>query len=446
LLRLALAVIVAAAPLPLVGSEAAAQSVTDSTRVALRAARMLDVEHGVIVPDAVVVVADGRIVMAGARGRVSIPAGTPVRDLGDVTLLPGLIDAHSHLMVRGHTSPADYGELFLTKSRAYRTLEGAANARATLRAGYTTVRDLETEGAGYIDVALRDAIDNDLVEGPRMQVATRAITAYGTYTPFGASPDVPTGLFTGAQWVNGADDARRVVREQIYYGADVIKVYADLPRTLAEARANHISRTLTLDELRAIVDEAHAAGRRVAAHAYTDTGIRNAIEAGVNSIEHGVYASREVLELAKAKGVYLVPTVADAYVATKEATDSAARERARADVARWRALIATARELGIPIASGSDATTADQQAHRVREILGLNADGLSPIEAIRAATTTAAELMGWSDRVGSLAPGHFADVIAVRGDPLRDISALERVAFVMKGGRVVRDDAAVTAR
>lgn len=418
-----------------------AQATVDSGRVAVHAARMLDVRRGAIVPDAIVVIDSERVVAAGPKSGVAVPAGARVIELGDVTILPGLIDAHTHLTVRME-SGASYIDMLLTKSQAFRALEGAANARATLHAGFTSVRDVETEGAGYTDVALRDAIEQGLVDGPRMEVATRGITAYGTYEPFDVSGDVPTGMFTGAQWVNGPDDARRVVREQIAHGADLIKVYADLPRTRADARAMRISRGLTPAELSAIVDEAHAAGRPVAAHAYTPEGIRDALEAGVNSIEHGFFATREVLALAKAKGAYLVPTLGQTYFRSLSAPDSAARARYQKLTAQIRTVVATAKELGVPIADGYDATTPTQHGNNMQEVLALHAMGLTPIEALRAATTTAAALMGWSDRVGSLEPGHFGDLIAVRGDPLRDFSAMTHVVFVMKGGRVVRDDRA----
>jgi len=274
---------------------AGAQQNAPSKVIALRASRMLDVNGGSIVHEAVILIQDEKITAVGAS--LKIPAGAEVVDLGDATLLPGLIDCHTHLMARISDDPQGYGLTLLTKSQAFRALEGAADARVTLRAGFTAVRDVESEGSGYADVALRDAINQGLVDGPRMQVATRGIAALGQYNPFGVSPDL-TSFPTGAQMISGPEEARRAVREQIGNGADLIKVYADWQHP-----------TLTVDEIRVIVEEAHKQDRKVAAHATTPEGIKNAITAGVDSIEHGHGANREDLEMMQAKGTFLVPTI-----------------------------------------------------------------------------------------------------------------------------------------
>jgi imidazolonepropionase-like amidohydrolase len=390
---------------------------------------MLDVKTGAVVANAVVVVADGRVVAAGAN--VAVPAGARVVDLGAVTLLPGLIDCHTHIMA---ASADEYATMLLTKSEAYRALEGAANARRTLMAGFTTVRDVENEGSGYADVALRDAINRDLVVGPRMMVATRAIAAVGQYNPFGVSPDLPD-FPRGAQMISGAEEARRAVREQIGYGADLIKVYADWDYP-----------TLTVDEMRVVVEEAHKAGRRVAAHATTPEGIRNALAAGVDSIEHGWGADRATLETMKQRGVWLVPTQGAIVDLVAEAKDERSRKGLGDLLAKIREMLKTAREVGVKIATGYDPAEARWHGKNAREIVALRAAGFSSLEAIRAATTSASELMGWQDRVGSLEPGKFADVIAVAGDPLVDISQLEHVVFVMKGGEVVLDERSAAAQ
>lgn len=411
--------------LPGVGAQPK-DSLAQPEQVALRAARLLDVRAGTLLKNPVVLIRAGRIVAVGAG--LPIPPGAMVIDLGAATLLPGLIDCHTHLMASGTD---EYATMLLTKSEAYRALEGAANARRTLLAGFTAVRDVENEGSGYADVALRDAIEQGLVAGPRMMVATRGIAAVGQYYPFGVSPDLPN-FPRGAQMVSGAEEARRAVREQIGNGADLIKVYADWSYP-----------TLTAEELRVVVEEAHKAGRRVAAHAVTNDGIRNAVNAGVDSVEHGWEADRATLELIKEKGIWLVPTEAPILNELAEAKDERSRKGIEGFLAKIREMLKTARGVGVKVATGSDPGVARAHGTNAREIVALHAAGYSNLEAIRAATTGAAELMGWQDRVGSLEAGKFADVIAVAGDPLSDIGLLERVVFVMKGGVVVNDARAV---
>ncbi len=390
-------------------------------QIALRAGRLLDVRTGTYLKNPVVLIKGDRIEAVGEN--LPIPAGARVVDAGAVTLMPGLIDCHTHLMA---ASADEYATMLLTKSEAYRALEGAANARHTLLAGFTSVRDVENEGSGYADVALRDAITRGIVVGPRMMVATRGIAVVGQYVPFGISTDLPD-FPRGAQMISGPEEARRAVREQIGNGADLIKVYADWDYP-----------TLTVEELRVVVEEAHKAGRRVAAHATTNDGIRNAVNAGVDSIEHGFGADRATLELMKQKGVWLVPTQGPIVNALAEAKDEKSRKGLEEFLAKLRQMLKTAREVGVKIANGYDPATAAVHGTNAREIVALHASGLSNLEAIRAATTNAAELMGWRDRVGAIEAGKLADVIAVSGDPLADIGQLERVVFVMKGGEVVR--------
>ena len=323
-----------------------------------------------------------------------------------------------------------YALNLVTKSDAYRALEGAANARATLQAGFTTVRDVGNEGSRYADVALRDAIDRGLIEGPRMRVATRAIAAIGQYHPFGISANLD-GFAGGAQMISGVDDARRAVREQIGRGADLIKVYADWSAP-----------TLTVAELQVVVEEAHKAGRKVAAHASTAEGIRNAVAAGVDSIEHGTHADQEALRTMKAKGVFLVPTlavaVADAWAA--QSPENAASPQLKAHREGARRTVEAARAIGIKIVSGSDPSASDRHGRNAEELVALTQRGLSALEAIQAATTLAADLLGMADLVGTLEAGKYADLVAVEGNPLHDIATLLRVKFVMKGGLVIKND------
>ncbi|HEY2746941.1 MAG TPA: amidohydrolase family protein [Polyangia bacterium] len=396
--------------------------------VVLRAARMLDVRAGKLVHDAVVIVDGDKIRAAGAR--LQPPAGSRVIDLGNATLLPGLIDCHSHLMARIPDEPDGYVLNLATKSQAFRALEGAANARATLHAGFTSVRDVESEGSGYADGALRDAIYQGLVEGPRMMVSTRGIAATGAYHPFFVSPDLAD-FPTGAQMVTGADEARRAAREQLGHGADLLKVYADWETP-----------TLTVEELRAVVEEAHKQGKKVAAHADSVIGIANALAAGADSIEHAADGDRSSMALIKSKGAFWVPTRAAFAEARAKAKIPGAIAWLDAVIERGRKNLQIARQLGVKIASGYDASSADAQGHNAREIVELHRLGLPALDAIRAATLWAAELLGRPGLVGALERDHFADVIAVSGDPLADVGELERVKFVMKGGVVVKDELA----
>jgi imidazolonepropionase-like amidohydrolase len=407
-------------------SMAGAQQNAPSKIIALRGSRMLDVKSGSVVRDAIVLIQDDKITAAGSS--LKIPAGTAVVDLGDATLLPGLIDCHTHLMARIPDEPQGYGLNLLTKSQAFRALEGAADARVTLLAGFTAVRDVESEGSGYADVALRDAINQGLVDGPRMQVATRAIAAVGKYFPFGISPDL-TDFPTGAQMISGPEEARRAAREQIGGGANLLKVYADwgVP-------------TLTIEEIRPIVEEAHKSKLKVAAHADSPEGIRNALTAGVDSIEHGHQADRSSFELMKEKNVFWVPTIGDYFYAVDTAKSPQPRKYMQETLERTRQNISTARELGVKIANGFDPASAEAHGKNAREIIAMSKLGLSPLEAIRAATTNAAELMAWQAKVGSIEPGKFADVIAVAGDPIADVGELERIKFVMKGGTIVKNE------
>jgi imidazolonepropionase-like amidohydrolase len=400
--------------------------------IVMKAAKLLDVRKGSYIDNAAIWIEGERIKEVGKASDIQshAPKNAKVIDLGRATLLPGLIDCHTHIMGRIPEGDDGYILNLATKSQAFRALEGAYNARITLQAGYTTIRDVESEGSGYADVALRDAIQQGLAEGPRMQVSTRAIAAVGQYNPFGVSPDL-TNFPTGAQMVSGVEEARRAVREQIGHGADLIKVYADW---------NHP--TLTVDEIHVIVEEAHKQGLKVASHATTAEGIKNAVTAGVDSIEHGHRIDRADLELMKSKGTFLVPTVGviDAVVERRKNDPLPPEQRIHFDafLQGIQQEIQMAMRLGVKIAAGFDAAEAEGQGKNANELVALSKRGMPTLEAIRAATVNAAELMGWEDKVGALESGHYADVIAVDGDPLADITQLQHVTFVMKGGIVAK--------
>jgi imidazolonepropionase-like amidohydrolase len=398
--------------------------------VLVKSARVLDVSKGSYIEDAGIWIEGDRVKEVGRLADVQAhtPSNATVIDLGNRTVLPGLIDCHTHLMARFEGGDQAYLLSLATKSQAFRALEGAANARATLRAGFTSVRDVESEGSGYADVALRDAIAQGLVEGPRMQVATRGIAAVGQYNPFRVSPDLAD-FPTGAQMVSGVEEARRAAREQIGHGADLIKVYADWDHP-----------TLTIDEMRVVVEEAHKQALKVAAHANTAEGIKNAVEAGVDSIEHGHQVDREALQKMKAKGVFLVPTVGgvDASLARSQGRTPEQQKRMDAYMRGIEDGLRQAMELGIRIANGFDPASARGHGRNADELVAMHKHGIPTIEAIRAATMNAADLLDWTDRVGALEAGKFADLIAVDGDPLADITVLRQVKFVMKGGTVVK--------
>jgi imidazolonepropionase-like amidohydrolase len=410
-------------------------SQADASRViALRAGRLFDGKSDRLLEDQVIVIRGDRIAEVGPAGRVSIPAGAEVIDLRRATVLPGLIDAHTHLFLTGE-SEGRYDEQLLKESWQYRTIEAVVNARKDLEAGFTTMRDLETEGAMYSDVDVRNAINRGLIPGPRLQVVTRAISTTGGYPLEGYSPEVP--VPSGAQIVDSPEEARKAVREQIKYGADLIKIYSTHRfRFTPEGKLVSIP-TLTLDEIKAIADEAHREEVKVACHAYGGEGLRNCIAAGVDSIEHGIDLDDASIQQMVEKGIYFVPTL---YAYENEPEEDlratgGKTSRARIHENSFRRALAS----GVKIAFGTDAgpfphgTQAKEFEYMVRF-------GMTPARALRSATSLAAELMSWQDRIGSLEKGKFADLVAVAGDPLTDITELERVKFVMKGGRIVRND------
>jgi len=343
--------------------------------------------------------------------------------------MTGLIDSHTHMFLHG----APYEDQLLKKSLQYRAIWATVSARKQLMAGFTTIRDLETEGAWYGDVALRDAIKDGLVIGPRMQCATRALSVTGGYNPYGISPDVD--LPHGAQLADGIDGVRKAVREQIYHGADWIKVYSDRSyQVLPNGTLDDIP-TFTLEELRGAVDEAHRQRHKVASHAMARQGVHNSVEAGVDSIEHGNYIADEDIRTMVQKGIYYVPTI---YVG-----EYVAQGRAKAGAPVWLQMpeihqktFRRALKAGVKIVFGTDIGGFDWHINPAGEFSWMVRYGMTPEQALRSATVMAAELLGWSDKLGTIEPGKLADVVAVPGDPLEDISRLEHVRFVMKNGEV----------
>ncbi len=409
----------------------------------LRAARMLDVDAGRIVEPADLLVVGDRIADVAPA---SVPAETVVHDLGDVTILPGLMDMEVNLLLGGpdHRSPLNV----VQDDPAVRTLRAVANARRTLRAGFTTVRNLGLfvqTGGLLLDVALKRAIDLGWFDGPRVVPAGHAITPTGGHldpTMFQALAPHIMPLTVEEGIADGVDEVRKAVRYQIKHGAELIKVCASggVMSHTGPAGAQQYSK----DELEAITDEAHRAGLRVAAHAHGDAGIRAAIEAGIDCIEHGSLMSDETLDLMVERGTFLVPTT---YLADGMDVSHAAPElqaKAAEVFPRARETIRKAVQRGARIACGTDAP-AIPHGRNAKELVALVERGMTPIGAVRAATTVAAELIDVTDR-GRLAPDLLADVIAVPGDPLADVGSLERVCFVMKGGQIYRRDTPDDAR
>ena len=394
--------------------------VTDAPALVVRAARLLDVETGRWIERPAVVISGERVVAVKEHAPADL-AATHVIDLGDASLLPGLIDAHVHLAWGAAGTPPAAGP----------EMPGAAEAKATLLAGFTTVRNLGSTGGA--DLRLRQAIAQGIVPGPRMLVSGPGL---------GSKGGVCDQVFNGEGVIEGVEGAKARVERLVADHVDVIKVCAGgqvIPAPVRDLTATELSP----DELRAVVDAAHSHGLRVAAHAQGPAAIVAAVEAGVDSIEHAALLDHPTIERMLAHEVALVPTLYRlSWVleqAEKGGAQPAALTRLREARDRARAGLSEAITSGVPIVFGTDATLFPHGLN-ARELAVLVEAGLSPLEAIRAATTRAAALLGWSDRVGSVAPGKLADLIAVDGDPLTDVKLLEQVRFVMQGGRVVKDE------
>ena len=406
----------------LAASPAAAQ---ESVTV-LRAARMIDARGDNVIAPAAIVVRGNKIESAGTSA--AVPQGAQVIDLGDVTLMPGLIDAHTHIMLQGDVTSAEYDDQLFKESMPYRALRASRAVKIALERGFTAMRDLETEGAMYTDVDVKKAINNGVIPGPRLQVSTRAMSVTGGY---GYSPEVTFPM--GVQIVDGVEGGRKAVRKQIAHGADWIKVYADRSYFVDKDGKLSSIPTFTLDEMKAIVDEAHRLHHKVAAHAMARPGIENAVTAGVDSIEHGIAIPDDLLDRMKAQGTYLCPTL----TVTEYVAPGRGGVWAKTIPEFHHDSFARALRKGVKIAFGTDAGGFPWDMNQAREFSYETKFGMTPMQAIKSATIVAAQLMGWDDRIGTIESGKFADIVAVPGNPLNDITAMEHVSFVMKDGAVV---------
>jgi imidazolonepropionase-like amidohydrolase len=391
----------------------APQGNTFETTYLLKPARVFDGESEQLHDNWVVLVRGEKILEVGPASSFTTSSNTRAIELPGLTLMPGLIEAHSHVLLHPYTETV-WNDQVAKESLSLRVARATNHLRDTLQAGFTTIRDLGTEGAGYADVGLKQAIEQGIIPGPRMLVTTRAIVATGSYGPKGYASEwsVPQ----GAEEADGVDSLTRVVRDQIGHGADWIKIYADYRWGKAGAAP-----TFSLDELKLVVETAKSANVPVCAHATTAEGMRRATLAGVETIEHGDGGTPEVFRLMKERGVALCPTLS-------VAGTNAERKRAT-----FRAALAA----GVTIASGSDVGVFAHGTN-ARELETMFNFGMASIDVVRSATSVNARVMHMSDKIGSIKPGLLADVIAVEGDPTRDVGALKRVRFVMKGGVVYR--------
>lgn len=398
---------------------------------AIKAGRLLDVARRQVRTNTVIVVEDGRIKSLDT----AVPPGAEVIDLSQQTVMPGLIDAHTHVLLQGDATAEDYDVQLLKESMPYRALRATKALRIALDHGFTTLRDIGNEGAGFTDVDLKRAVDQKIIEGPRLFVATKALAPTGAYglSGYAWELDVPKGV----QMCDGAEACRQAVRDQIAHGADWIKVYADRSYFRTPDGSIRSLPNFTLDEMRAIVDQAHRTRRKVAAHSMTPSGHEIALAAGVDSIEHGDVLDDKAVAAMVERGVFFCPTltVTDFVAGPRSATNpiwSALRDAAHASFRK-------AYKAGVKIALGTDVGGFDwDKVNNAEELRRYTTLGMSHWDALRAATIVPAELLDRSGTLGTIAPGARADIIAMRDDPLTDITAVERVSFVMKDGVVFK--------
>src|SRR6266849_5623707 len=422
-------------PLSTAFAQKSAQTSPAEKIIAIRAATLIDGVSAQPRHNVLIVVRGNRIESVSEGG--TPPGNATVINLpAQVTVLPGLIDTHTHIFLQGE-DPAEGGyDIQLLKHPAsYRAARATVSARRCLEQGFTTIRDVETEGAGYGDIGIKEAVNNGYIPGPRIFASTRAISVTGGYPLEGYNPDIV--VPKGAQIGDGSVELRKAAREQLENGADWIKVYMT-HRSWVDKQGHLVSQpTLTVEELKAVTDEAHGQQRKVACHAYGGIGLHRALDGGCDSIEHGLDLDDDAIAQRLRQGTWLVPTLAVYYYDwSPENTPEGQRDRARASV--HEVSFKKALKAGVKIAFGTDMGGIPWTDPIAQEFGYMVRFGMSPIDAIQAATSKAAELLAVKGELGVIAPGAYADIVAVSGDPLTNMDALKEVNFVMKDGAVFK--------
>lgn len=404
----------------------------------IRAGTLIDPLANQSKRDQVIIIRGNRIESVGGAASVQVPAGAKVIDLSQATVLPGLIDSHTHIFLQGEVPEQGGYDIQLLKYQiSYRAARATVAARRALEQGFTTLRDVETEGAGYGDVGIKQAINEGVIPGPRLFVSTRGISSTGGYMLDDYSPEIQ--VPKGVQIVDGPWEARKAAREQLDHGADWLKVYMTHRSWVDKDGALVSQPTLTVEELKAVVDEAHGWGKKVACHAYNGIGLQRALDGGCDSIEHGLGLTDANVEQMKRQGTWYCPTLTPYYLDwAPENTPEGQRDRRRA--ADHEPSFRKAMQAHLKIVFGDDMGGILWTEPIAVEFDYMVKFGMSPLDAIRSATVSAAEMLGMQGQIGVVTPGAYADIVAVQGDPLHDIGVLKHVRFVMKDGQVFKND------